>query len=154
MKNICLVLFLGLGCFFSSCEKEDIEPKEMIIRSITLVEYPSARSNGSGWDAFNGPDIYLTFDTGESSNANSFVTGVNENTTLNQGVIFQLNNPILVSNLNQRYVIGAYDDDGIGYQENMGGISFIPSSYKEDLPNTIILDVGDMIMTLDVTWTI
>lgn len=151
-----LILFLFAVVLFPSCKKDNvkIEPKEMIIKAITLEKYPSARVDGSGWDAFDGPDIYLTFDRGENANANSSITGVNANIALNQSVHFALTNPILVNDLDQRYVLGIFDSDGLGYQEYIGGIAFTPSSKKENLPNTVTLDVGSMTMTLNVTWTI
>lgn len=153
-----LLLIIGvLG--FASCEKQEpttsTEPRGVIIKKITLHKFPRTNPVGNYWDNTNngaGPDIFLTIDEGETSNASSDVTIVFNDAYTLPDFLYTLNDPVVINDLDKKYTVGAYDSDG-STSEYIGSIVFRPMVYAEDEPDTFTLNTGDFSVTLEVEWT-
>jgi hypothetical protein len=135
----------------SDCSIEAM-PTSVRINSMTLSNYPMTTTSGGGWDALagNGPDVFLTVNTGTSSNRNSFVSGIYNN-VLGQSLFYTNGLPLTLNDPNNYYTIGVWDED-TGAYEFMTGVYFIPNYFKTGFPATITLNTANMTVVLNVTW--
>ncbi len=148
--------FVFLLLSLQACQKDPIEPvdrpaKALSITKIELLAYPIAQPDGSGWDFSTGPDIFLVVSSGSTVSASDQVTSIATNAT-GAARAFTLSTPKTISTLDNTWSVGAFDADDFDSDDYMGGISFVPSFYQDDLPETILLTVGQMQFRLHVTW--
>jgi hypothetical protein len=127
----------------------------MTINKIELTAYPTATSGGNSWDAFpdSGPDVFVTVNSGTSSNQFSFVSGdvfSDVNGTL---LTYTSGLPYTLSSLYSSYTVAAWDDDGsVNTNDHMGGVYFEPSSRLHTRPEIINLTGPNISARLYVTW--
>jgi hypothetical protein len=148
LNLICVVIF---SLLFAACKKDedDREPTSMIIDKIVLTEFPSSDGEAS-WDSFSGsPDIYLIISRGSSVLHYSLTTN-NANSSTNYS--FDLNPSVEIFALSEEHSVRLYDEDNLVDDDYMGGISFTPESQIGDLDDEIELSVGQISMTLEVSY--
>ena len=140
-----------LGYEGSDCSIEKM-PTSVRINSIRLVRYPMTTTSGAGWDglAGNGPDVFLTINSGTVSNLNDFISGRVDN-VVGQSLYYTTNLPITLPSPTTNWSVGLWDEDSFS-NEFMGGIYFVPSNFKAGFPPTITLTTSAISIELNVTW--
>lgn len=133
-----------------SCETQ-VTPARIKISSIKVTRFP-LNDNGSNWDLFDGPDIYI-----ELSRNGTIITKSNyaSNAIFNTPYNFIWTTPIDISDMYSQYTIRLYDDDGIDTPDYMGGILFYIYSSKNKFPTQITLDAGGtvaFVFTVSYLW--
>jgi hypothetical protein len=138
----------------TNCENQQ-SPISMTITKIELTTYPTAMSSGNSWDNFpdSGPDVFVTINSGTSSNQFSFVSSEvfsNANGTM---LTYTTGLPYTLSSLNSNYTVAAWDDDGsVNANDNMGGFYFEPSTRMFGRPTVLNLTGPTIAARLYVTW--
>lgn len=135
-------------------------PTKLYINSVILTSYPITTPNGGGWDAYDGPDIFIkilgkngTFDN--KSHRKSNVTQSMLPIIFNSG-LFPCN--ISETSFNFKYTISFYDYDPIGDNEVMGGYYFTPNDVipknGKKYPNTVDFSSpkSQLKFTLNISW--
>ena len=128
-----------------------LTPSAMVINSITMTSYPMTQTSGAGWDLTDGPDPFITINSGTSANQNDFSSGVASNVT-GSSIYYSNGFPVTISNLNINWTIGVWDYDATSANDFMTGLYFIPISQTSGFPSTINLNTGTMAVQLNVTW--
>jgi PKD repeat protein len=132
-------------------------PTRLQINSITLLGYPLTRSDGSGWDPSNGPDLY--FKLTDNSGTDYLSTGVfydviKSNLPLKYSTTF----PWIISSLDFDYQIHLMDYDTFGSDELLDYDFFtvrdrMPTD-GSDYPTTLLFSnpFWDLEFQMDVAW--
>lgn len=109
-------------------------------------------SSGGGWDAIagNGPDVFLTVNSGTTANLNSFVSSVYDNVT-GQTLTYSSGLPITLASPNSNYTVAVWDEDTAS-NDFMGGVYFIPNNFKAGFPSSFNLTTASLTIVLNVTW--
>lgn len=136
----------------TNCEIE-VTPVSVTINSIQLNNYPMTTTGGAGWDFVDGPDIFLSINTGTTSVTTSFVSGTQQDAT-GQSIFYSNLFPVNLVSMGGYYTLGVWDADSPDADDFMCGIYFMPTDYKSGHPSTIHLynSSTQMDATLNVTW--
>lgn len=131
-------------------------PQYMRINSITLYNYPTTNSSGSGYDLSSGPDIYMCVDLGTTSLGENSTRQTYYFADCAPGTYYWNSSsglPIDINNVTSNWVVGAWDVDDFDADDFIGGIYFRPSDfYFTGFPSTINLQTTTMQITLSVSW--
>ncbi|MEQ8324046.1 MAG: calcium-binding EGF-like domain-containing protein [Vicingaceae bacterium] len=131
------------------CEKRKT-PVKITINSITIDRFP-ATNGGTNWDLFDGPDIYIAI--GQGTTLIHLQPTIFENADASQTYIYYPNSTLELVNPTAEHEIDIFDyDDGFS-DEFMGGILFTPYVSLLGFRDPIVLDVGDVAFSLDVSYT-
>jgi len=122
----------------AACENV-VTPSRVTISKIVVTDFPAAKESGSGWDLWDGPDLYIEIKRGtttlytsdEKSNANS-----SSYYTFTSGLPLNLNYPT------SRHSIGLWDDDNFDAPDYLGGFYFTPFDADDDFPTTINMSLS------------
>ncbi len=106
--------------------------------------------SGGGWDALagNGPDVFLSINSGTSANTNDFLSLRYDNVV---GQTLTFSTPVTLPSPSSYWTVGIWDNDTTG-NEFMSGVYFIPNDFKNGFPSTITLNTSLMTVELNVTW--
>lgn len=146
----------GTGGSNSTSKTVNILPgyTKVTITKITLYSMPGNKSNGTGWDPFDGPDVYLTITDsldvvkwdGSGAIANNLSSSLFP-------VAFSCN--YWATNFYATRYIDLWDFDTFGANEYINWVSFIPSKYI-NLPNpypaNVTLTENQITVKLDLLW--
>ena len=117
------------------------------INKIVVTNYPVINDGNND----PGPDIYLSINSGTSSNTNDFTTGYYSDCT-GEPLTYSSDFPVYLTNIDINWSIGLWDYDSYTSDDFIGGIYFKPSEFKEGYPSTIDLSTSTISMTLYVSW--
>lgn len=129
----------------SDCGTE-LQPTAVTVTSIDLTTYPVL-----GYDFSNGPDVFLSINTGTSANDYAF-SGTYPDAT-GTTISFTTNFPYIFSSPNSNYAIGVWDYDTPDPDDFISGTYFIPNDFTSGHPSTITLNNGTITLVLHVTYT-
>jgi hypothetical protein len=122
------------------------------------MKYPLTKSNGSGWDPSNGPDIFIRI--GDASAGTELFTSGTVNDVTSSMLPLRYTNgfPITFNNFSLKFEIDIYDYDTFGSNEFMGGFYFTVNNHiptdGSPYPSTIRLwnSTSETEFILDVDW--
>lgn len=109
---------------------QEVDPIKMKVSKIKITDFPPTASGGSGWDTFDGADVYLEILKGGVS---VYESGYVENLTTDYEwtVNFEFSDPTAT------YVIQVLDYDfGLTTDDFIGGLSFTPYRPGENFPTS------------------
>lgn len=133
----CPAGFIGFRC------EDFLTPKSVIIEKVELVKFPHLRVNSTPWDSLDSPDLYLTL---YQSVNKLWTSGVSiQNADSSTVYSFDVMPRVVLRDLNLRYTLSLYDDDGSLTDEFMAGALFSP--YDETIGSVAIrtIDTGGII---------
>jgi len=106
----------------NECQNEKT-PIKIIVNKIDVLQMPPIPPSGGGWDASNGPDIYLVFKQGSSILLDSdYVLDAD----VNSGYSWTLSPSIEITSPTSQCEIDLRDYDSTSANDFMGGYYFTP----------------------------
>jgi len=146
----------GAGGSSSTSKTVNISPAytKVAITKITIISMPFAKSNGTGWDPFDGPDVYTTISDsvdvlkwdGSGAIANNLTSSL-------LPVAFNCN--YLHTNLFSTRYIDLWDYETFGSNEYINYVSFIASNFislPSPYPANVTLTQNQITVKLDLLW--
>lgn len=108
----CPVNYEGVFC------ENDVPPTSMLLKSITITEWPQTDGSGNEWDENSGPDIYLNFESDR-------VTEIIQNQSLGANITFTFDPPLERSFFDVFLLVDEDSENGTADQV-IGGFSVTP----------------------------
>ena len=127
MKNFLVLLFISIASLTFS---QTIENRTAI-EKIVINKIPMASTNGSAWDSFSAPDVFIiVFDSlGNEIAITKTIQDVNES---DFPIEWKLDKPIILVNSNIQYKVCIYDEDITKNEliDETELYSFIPDNFE------------------------
>lgn len=133
-----MILFISLlfSCSNDKDENPTPIPRSLTITGITITDFPGT-NDGSNWDLFDGPDIYLVLLN--PAGTVLYTSGYIEDADPNNSYFFS---PNVTIDPVERITFRLYDMDDFGADQYMGGQSAV--LYDSDRPDIDLWDfTGD-----------
>jgi hypothetical protein len=128
-----------------------LTPVTMKITKIVVTKFPASMADGSGWDNFDGPDVYpkVELNDVEIFKSPMYFDDVAPGTVLTYTQGF----PVTLDHPTQEYTIVLWDYDSLNDDDMIGGYNFTPFGGTSH-PATLQLGSAndDIQMTLHVTY--
>ena len=146
----------GAGGSSSTSKTVNILPAytKVTITKITLYSMPANKSNGTTWDPFDGPDVYLTItDSLDIVKWDGSGAIANNLTSSMFPVAYSCN--YWTTNFYATRYIDLWDYDTFGSNEYINWVSFIPSKYislPNPYPANVTLTENQITIKLDLLW--
>ena len=146
----------GAGGSSSTSKTVNILPAytKVTIAKITVIAMPFTKSNGTGWDPFDGPDVYTTItDSLDVIKWDGSGAIANNLTSTQLPVAFSCN--YLATNLFVARFIDLWDYETFGTNEYINYVSFRPSNYislPSPYPSNVTLTQNQITVKLDLLW--
>lgn len=127
----------------SDCSNQVI-PTSISIDKVTVRLFPSLNGNGAQWDDGIGnevrPDLYFQLINSQSTIIYDSPVFY-ENANVANDHVFNLGNPIVITNFSQPYIVSLFDFDTVGQDDNMASDAFFIYEDGNGFPSVIsILD--------------
>lgn len=120
-----------------------LTPKTVTVVKVELLKFPQSKVNSAPWDSLDGPDIHLTL---YQSVNKQWASGASiQNADSSTVYSFDVTPPVVMRDLNLRYTLSLYDDDGSLTDEFMAGVLFSPYDEKIGAVATRIIDTGGIL---------
>lgn len=132
-----------------------LPPYETVkINSVRIDQLPLANSNGTGWDAFDGADLYFTI---SDVNTNIFFTSstLNDLTPNMLPLIAEINNGFAINDLDFNYFIDLWDADSPDSDDVIGWVRFTFNEYttgSNRYPTSVTKVQNGISVTLSLQW--
>lgn len=130
-----------------------LTPSTMTITRIEVTDYPPTKSNGSGWDPFDGADPFVVFHPGTGSNynpQNSYISGTYSNVT-GQDLTFTNGLPVTINSLGSDWSLDMWDQDASAH-DFMTGVYFKPINKSNGFPNSFTVSTANFTARVYITW--
>ncbi len=130
-----------------------LTPTSVRILSAIVDDFP-ATNNGLGWDASDGPDIYLSINVGTTPDNTEFVTSITQDVTSPPFTITG-NFPLEITDIESTRIFALYDSDTPDTDEYMEGVQFPLSDFLQaGFPTELRINPAnlDYDVTLNVEW--
>lgn len=116
-------------------------PSTITMNEVDLTSYPTTKTDGSGWDISDGPDIFFVL---YRNDAVIFTSNtVNDLAGTTSPVVYTTGMPFNISDVNANFTIKWYDADGILGDELMGSFNIDMYSDMNGFPQTLSFDNPD-----------
>ncbi|NVN96064.1 MAG: PKD domain-containing protein [Bacteroidetes bacterium] len=133
-------------------------PSKLKITRIVLTSIPFINSSGSGWDTYNGPDVY--FKLSDDASTAYFTSGgiFNDLVSSTLPVAFTTGFPFTIIDLDYNFIMGFWDQDSPDADDYMAGFYFkVRTKMPTDgslYPATIVMQsaTNGLNFTLNVEW--
>lgn len=145
---VCADGFEGIAC------ESQVTPLSIRVEDIVLTRYPATRADGTGWDPFDGPDLFMQFEYVEGSiPVVLFTSETVDNVPGGSIPTFNVTTSnIIIDNPLDRYQIRLLDRELFGSPEDMGGVSFIPYTTTNRFPEFVDASFGDFSFTFTLSY--
>ncbi|MBC8046129.1 MAG: hypothetical protein H7Y00_04990 [Fimbriimonadaceae bacterium] len=121
----------------SDCDIQ-IAPASITLNSVDVTDFPDAKSDGSGWDDSNGPDIYFKLYRNDSE---IFTSDTKSDVLVTTDLIFTDGMPFNIANVDDDYTISFFDEDGLlDANDEMGSFVFDMYSSLNSFPDVIHIE--------------
>lgn len=129
---------------------DQVTPVRIIIKNITVENFPPTEPNGAGWDLLDGADIYIQVYKG---NAEIYTSPTfYEDANPNLRYTFVPSNFLSFDAPKDRYSILLYDYDDFDADDFMGGIEFTPYDNQNGFPATLSVELGQIKFEMEVEY--
>jgi hypothetical protein len=148
-ENKCEIVDCGIGyCLDGTCQCPtgffgtqclyNYTPNTVLVEKVEVIRFPREKVDNTVWDSLSNPDLHLTIYQSFNKiwTSNSSIQNADSSTTH----IFELTPAARLEDLDLRYTISLYDDDGNKTDEFMGGALFYPYNDENKLVTTKIVD--------------
>ena len=157
--KLVLPKILLISIILMSCKKKNNTPPEPIpdynnfkITSLKLTEMPFLDQNSSGWDPFDGPDVFFNITDGTNINFNGSSSKVNNVLTTNLPLNWNFSNSFQIQDITTNQYIDIWDYDTLDPNDFIGSVSFKLEDYKNGYPSTITKSNGSISITITGEW--
>lgn len=128
-------------------------PTTCKITSIKITAMPFTDLNGSGWDPFDGPDVFFKIVTQNNSVLLDGTSSRFNNITTNSlPLTWNLSTPFSITPLNTNRYIDIYDYDTLDPDDLIGTIGFNPQLSFAGYPATKTLSNQGLTIVLGLQW--
>ncbi len=127
-----------------------------ILTKVLLSEMPFLDPSGSGWDPFNGPDVYFTLLSPNPTNTILYTSGQYADLFATQlPKTWNLSPSVTITDFVNFYFIRLWDDDAIDADDKIADVSFKLDSYTTGsgaYPSSIVRTQNNATVVLYFTW--
>ena len=137
----------------------NIQPKftKVSITSVKLEQMPFVAPDGSGWDPFNGPDVYFDIVDVNGTILSSYSSSLySDITQSSMPLTWNLTSPFQVNDLSQARYIIIWDYDTLDPDDYIGQAGFLFSAYttiNDHYPTTKTVSYNGVKVTLGLSWS-
>lgn len=147
--DACEVLDCGVGyCADGRCQcpkgfygercLQNHAPKAVLVEKVEVIRFPNKRVDYTTWDSLDNPDLHLTIYQSFNKIWISSTSIQNADSSITHS--FNVSPLARLEEMDLRYTISLYDDDGSKVDEFMGGALFYPYDEEKRLVSTKIVD--------------
>lgn len=142
---VCPIEYTGVDC------GDQVTPKIVRIRKITVTKFPAKKSDGSNWDFLDGADIYVVLAKGNTTlwNASGHsITNANPNGDYN----FNTTQGIALSEATSTYIMHLYDYDATSADDHIDFVLFTPYNSNNGFERTFTISRNGLEFRLEVDY--
>lgn len=125
-----------------------LTPKSIVLKRITLVKWPTTETNGSGWDLFSGPDLFVKLT--KTGNSNVLLSTDHATDVTPGNSQFWIQN-LSLTEVNSFYTIQILDWDFPDADDIMDNINFKLFN-GTSFPSTISVTNATSIVNLEIAY--
>ena len=132
----------------TTCGQEDV-PAQVLLKSITISDFPSTKSRNLDWDNNNGPDLYFVLNKGEEMLYKEESIIENAGASINyqfEALNLGLDSP------EATYELILFDADEGAEDDMIGRLEFIPYRQGGGFPRKFSIKDGGLDLDFDVAY--
>jgi hypothetical protein len=129
-----------------------LTPVSVDVNQVTVTSFSHTDGSGAGWDLTDGPDPFVSLNSGTTAVLTQFVSNyyTNQFAPLTFGTSAGF--PCHIPSPGSTYTIYIWDYDSTSGSDGIGGFYFKFTDFDSGFPSSFVLSGGGISITLYVTW--